>query len=109
MDEEESLKRRMLQQRLAEQQSEMQQQLHQQAAVQEIEKQVKSVMLRVLDPKARERLSNLKTVKPQMAQQLEVYIFQLYQAGQLKHLTEEQLVQILQKLSGTRETKIRRM
>ena len=54
------------------------------------------------DKKAREKLANLKIVKPELAMQLEMYLVQLYNAGQLKHLTEDQLISILSRLGKKR-------
>ena len=77
--------------------------------VKEAEEMLRKVMSQILDNKARERLSNLKLVNPEVAMQLEVYLAQLYQSGQLRErITDEQLVMILRKLTEKRETKIRR-
>ena len=100
MPTEEEIKKRMLQQRLQPEQAQQQQQM---------EEVLKNVMSQILDHKARERLSNLKLVKPEVAGQLEMYLAQLYQSGQLRErITDEQLVTILRKLTEKRETKIRR-
>ena len=102
MDEEEMIKQRMLQQRMQEQMGEQMQQQQMMAAL-------KVITSQILEPKARERLSNLKYVKPDIAMQLEMYLVQLYQSGQLKtRITDEQLVMILRKLTERKETKIRR-
>lgn len=101
---EEEIKKKMLQQKM---QASMEQASQQQ--VQQAEEMLKSVMSQILDQKARERLSNLKLVKPEVATQLEIYLAQLYQSGQLRErITDEQLVMILRKLTEKRETKIRR-
>jgi len=105
-NEEEIIKKRMLQQRLQEQ---IQQQAEAQMQQQQLEATLKIITSQILDPKARERLSNLKYVKPDLAMQLEMYLAQLYQAGQLRsRITDEQLVMILRKLTERKETKIRR-
>ncbi len=81
----------------------MQQQFQQQQA----EEVLKKMTLQILDAKARERLYNLKIVKPDLALQLQVYLFQLYQSGQVRgKITDDQMVNILKKLQGTKETKI---
>ena len=107
--EEEIIKQRLLQQKQAEQAA-MQNQFAQQAAAQQaMEGQLKAAMLRIMEPEARQRLSNLKLTKPELATQLEVYLVQLYQAGQIQNrITEQQVIQILQKLNATRDTKITR-
>ncbi|MEM7813485.1 MAG: DNA-binding protein [Candidatus Aenigmatarchaeota archaeon] len=106
-DSDEQIKHRMLQQRQAEI---VRQQALQQAAVQQaIAAQLKAAMLQILEPKARERLANLRMVKPELAMQLELYLAQLYQSGQLRgKITDEQVVQVLRKLQEKPEWKIRR-
>lgn len=82
-------------------------QVHQQAAQAEAMMQhVKQMLAKFLEPKARERLANLKLTKPELATQIEVYLAQLYQSGQIKHVSDEQLVTILKKVTEKRETKI---
>ena len=106
-DELEELRKRKLlalQQRLAEeqQQAQMEQQMEQQ----------KQVLLRkILTPEARQRLTNLKMVRPDFTNQLELQLIQLAQQGKLPiPLADEQLKQILVQLqTQKRETKIRRM
>ena len=91
---EEEIKKRLMQQRAQEMQ---------------LEGQLKAVSWQILEPAARERLNNLRVVKPEIAMQLEAYLAQLYQAGQLKQkITEPQLVQILKKLGEKRDIKIKR-
>lgn len=102
MPSEEEIKRKLLQQKLQEAATG-------QAQQQQMEEVLKTIMSQVLDRKAKERLSNLKLVKPEIATQLEMYLAQLYQSGQLRErITDEQLVMILRKLTEKRETKIRR-
>ena len=76
---------------------------------QQLQEQLKAVSMQILEPAARERLNNLRVVKPELAMQLEAYLAQLYQAGQIKQkITEAQLVSILKKLSEKRDIRIRR-
>lgn len=109
-DDEETIKKKMLQQKMQEQlQAQLQQQLAAQAEQQQMEAALKVITSQILDAKARERLSNLKVVRPELAMQLELYLAQLYQSGQLRtRITDEQLVMILKKLTARPETKIRR-
>ncbi|MCS7386898.1 MAG: DNA-binding protein [archaeon GB-1867-005] len=75
----------------------------------EEEEAEKQAILRViLTPKARSRLMNLKIVRPEFAQQLELQLIQLARAGRLPvPLTDEQLKAILIQLtSGRRTTRI---
>ncbi len=84
----------------------------QRAQVQEqIEVQKQALLRRILTPDARRRLTNLKMVKPEFAQQLELQLIQLAQQGRMSiPVTDEQLKDILVRLqSGRREFKIRRV
>ncbi len=109
MNEEEAIKKRLLQQRQGELASVQQQAMQQAMAQQQMEAQLKIAMMQILEPAARERLANIKTVKPELAMQLELYLAQLYAAGQLRNVvTDAQLVQILQKLQEKPEWKIKR-
>jgi len=99
---EEDIKNRMLQQRMQEQfASQMQQK--------QLEEIIKNIMLKIMDKKAGERLANLKLVRPEIAMQLELYLAQLYEAGQIKGtITEEQLIMMLKKITEKPETRIKR-
>ncbi len=75
----------------------------------QMELALKTAMYKILDAKARERLNNLKFIKPEIATQLEMYLYQAFQAGQIKGvITEEQIVMILKKISEKRDIKITR-
>jgi programmed cell death protein 5 len=101
MEEEEEIKKRLLQQKLQEQLMLSQQK--------QVEATIKTIMLKIMDKRAKERLSNLKVVKPELAMQLELYLAQLYEAGHIKgKITEEQLVMMLKKISEKPEFKIKR-
>lgn len=84
------------------------QQAAQQKQIQEQLRIIREALAKILDKKARERLANIRLVKPELASQLEIYLFQLYQAGHLKEVTEEQLIKILSELGKKRETRITR-
>ena len=102
MSTEEEIKKRLLQQKMQEQMGEQMQQ-------QQMQETLKAVSWQILEPAARERLNNLRVVKPELAMQLEAYLAQLYQAGQIKQkITEAQLISILKKLSEKRDIQIRR-
>ena len=106
MDDEEVIKKKIMQQRM---QQSLQNQMEQQQQMHELEAALKTITMQVLDAKGRERLANLKVVKPELATQLELYLAQLYQSGQLRaRITDEQLVMILKKLTEKKETKITR-
>ncbi len=92
-----------LQQRLAQEQQKIQMQ-------QQIEMQKQAVLRKILTAKARQRLTNLKMVKPDFAEQLELQLIQLAQQGRVNiPITDEQLKDILIRLQPPRrETKNRR-
>ncbi len=110
MPTEEEIKRRLLQQRMVEQQQQqLQEQLQVQAQQQQLEQVLRIIKMQILEPKARERLANLKLVKPELAAQLEIYLAQLYQSGQIRSkISDEQMIAILKKLSEKRDYKIKR-
>lgn len=87
---------------------ELQQRLAQE---QQIEMQKQVVLRRILTPEARQRLTNIKMVKPEFATQLELQLIQLAQTGRINiPITDEQLKEILIRLQAQRrETKIRRV
>ena len=93
-----------LQQRLAEEQRKAQMQ-------QQMEMQKQAILRRILTPEARQRLTNIKLVKPEFASQLELQLIRLAQAGRLNiPVTDEQLKIILKHLQGTkRDIRIRRI
>ena len=76
-----------------------------------IEVQKQAVLRRILTPAARQRLANLKLVKPEFAEQVELQLIQAAQTGRLPiPLTDEQLKRILLHLqSGRRDIRIRRL
>ena len=80
-------------------------------AERQLEAQKQALLRQILSPEARQRLTNLKMVKPQFTEQLELQIIQLAQAGKLPiPLPDAQLKQILIQLqSRKREPKIRRI
>jgi len=95
---EELRKRRMfeLQQRIAQEQQRAQ-------AQQQIELQKQAILRRILTPEARSRLNNLKIVKPEFANQLELQLIQLVQSGRIQTpITDEQLKEILIRLQAQR-------
>ncbi|MEM2666246.1 MAG: DNA-binding protein [Candidatus Bathyarchaeia archaeon] len=93
-----------LQRKLAEEQQKAQME-------QQIELQKQAILKSILTPEARQRLTNLKLVKPEFASQLELQLIQLAQSGRLPiPLTDEQLKQILIQIQARkRETRIRRI
>jgi len=75
----------------------------------EVEKQ--AILRKLLTPEARQRLTNLKMIKPEFTENLELQIIQLAQTGKLPiPLSDAQLKQILLQLQPkNREITIRRV
>ncbi len=103
---EELRRRRMfeLQKRLAEEQNAAE-------AKQQLELRKQSLLRQILTSEARQRLTNLKMVKPEFAEQLELQLIQVAQAGRMKlPVTDDQLKQMLLRLqSQRRDITIRRI
>jgi programmed cell death protein 5 len=78
---------------------------------QQAELQKEALLRSILSPEARQRLTNLKMIKPEFIGQLELQLIQLAQQGKIPMpLSDAQLKQILVQLQGRkRETKIRRL
>lgn len=103
----EAIRRRKLlamQQRMTDEQGQTQ-------ADQQLEAQKQELLRQILSPEARQRLTNLKMVKPEFTEQLELQLIQLAQMGKLSvPISDAQLKQILIQLqSRKRETTIRRI
>lgn len=99
MSELEDLKRKRL--------AELQQRLQDQEQREQEEFQRQMLVQKLLDPKALERLGNIRAANPLQAEKIEAMLAYLYQTGQLKQqINEELFKQILTKLSAKRETKI---
>src|SRR5436190_16231629 len=79
-------------------------------AQQQVERQKQAIIRRILTPEARQRLTNIRMVKPEFAEELEMQLIQLAQSGRLRgQVSDEQLKKTLMQLEGQkREIKIRR-
>ncbi|MDD1776488.1 MAG: DNA-binding protein [Candidatus Methanomethylicus sp.] len=77
----------------------------------EAEAQKENLLRSILSPEARSRLNNLKMVRPDFAEQLELQLIQLAQDRRLPlPLSDEQLKQILVELGNRkRDIKITRL
>ncbi len=80
-------------------------------AEQQMEDQKQALMAKILSPEARQRLNNLKMVKKDFAENIEMQLIEMAQTGKLPiPLSDAQLKQILVQLqSRKRETQIRRI
>ena len=70
----------------------------------------KEILRKILTKSALERLGRIKLANPVLATQLELYLFQVYQSGQLKgSIDDRKLKQILSVLvPKKRKTRIKR-
>lgn len=77
-------------------------------AQQQLEAQKQALLRGILSPEARQRLTNLKMVRPEFTDQLELQLIQLAQQGKIPiPLSDGQLRQILSQLQlRKREPKI---
>ncbi len=108
MDEEEieELRRR----KMLELRAKLEEQQRQAEQRKQYEIQKRLAIQQILTPEARSRLANIRAAKPEFAEQLELQLIQLAQAGRLgSKITDAQLREILSKLQARkREFKIRR-
>lgn len=80
-------------------------------AEKEMEEQKEALLRKILSPEARQRLTNLKMVKREFTEQLELQLIQLAQVGKIPiPLSDAQLKQILIQLQPKkRDIKITRI
>ncbi len=72
--------------------------------------QKQAALKQILTPEARQRLTNIRMVKPEFADQVELQLIQLAQSGRIKvPISDDQLKEALARLQSTRkEIRIRR-
>jgi programmed cell death protein 5 len=77
----------------------------------QIEIQKQTVLRQILTQEARQRLANIKMIRPEFAEQLELQLIQLAQSGKVKvPISDEQLKQALARIESRRkEIRIRRI
>lgn len=82
-----------------------------QSQAEQLEAQKQALLKQILSPEARQRLTNLKMIKAEFTEQLELQLIQLAQMGKLQiPLSDAQLKQILIQLqSRKRDITIRRV
>jgi len=97
--------------RLMELQQQILQEQQRAEAQRRLEIQKQTLIRRILTPKARQRLANLKMVRPEFASQLEIQLIQIAQQGRIGlPITDDQLKEILSRLQRSRrEIRIRRV
>lgn len=96
------------QRKLAElQQQALQEQAEEQKQA-DVDAQKETILRQILTPEARARLTNIRMVKPQFAEQIEMQLIQLASSGRLKgRVTDEQLKSLLAQIQGKeRERKV---
>jgi programmed cell death protein 5 len=76
----------------------------------QLEAQKQAALKQILTPEARQRLTNIRMVKPEFADQIELQLIQLAQSGRIKvPIGDEQLKEALARLQSSRkEIRIRR-
>lgn len=76
----------------------------------QFEAQKQAALKLILTPEARQRLTNIRMVKPEFADQIEMQLIQLAQTGRIKvPISDDQLKEALAKLQSQRkEIRIRR-
>jgi programmed cell death protein 5 len=107
-DLEEIRRRRMQELMQGQMQQQSQQQMQRAMQEQQVAEQIKVILNQILEPAARDRLSNIRIASPEFARQIEMLLIQLYQGGQLpQKLSDENFKKILEKIrSKKKETKI---
>ena len=76
----------------------------------QFEAQKQAALKQILTPEARQRLTNIRMVKPEFADQIELQLIQLAQSGRISvPITDDQLKEALVRLQSQRkEIRIRR-
>ncbi len=103
---------RLRERRLMELQAQQRQAEELQRAQQEAEAQKQVLMRRILTPEARQRLTNIRMVRPDFAEQLELQLIQVAQSGRVKlPIDDDMLKRLLLQLQSSqnqRDIRIRR-
>ena len=109
MEEDEELEE-IRRRRAQELQAQLQEQQRQAEQKRIFEIQKRAAIMQILTPEARSRLSNIRAVRPEFAEQLELQLIQLAQAGRITaKITDSQLKEILSRLQARkRNIRIRR-
>lgn len=96
----EAIRRRKLEQL---QQQAVQQQVAEQQQQQQYNNQKYQIMRKILSQEGRQRLENIRIVKPQFAEQIELQLIQLFQSGKLRGATplpDTEFKKILEKITA---------
>ncbi|MCS7132016.1 MAG: DNA-binding protein [Hadesarchaea archaeon] len=97
--------------RLLELQARLEEQRRQEELRRQYEIQKRLALQQILTPEARSRLANIRAARPEFAEQIELQLIQLAQAGRItSQITDAQLREILRRLQERKRTfRIRRM
>lgn len=97
-DESDEELRKLMERKLAEYQRSLEaQQEEERRRAEEARKQ--ELLRKILSPKARERLANLRMVRPELVEQLEIQLIQLAQSGRIPlPITDDLLKELLARL-----------
>lgn len=75
----------------------------------QLEAAKKAILRKILTKEAFERLGRVRVANPILAAQLELYLVQVFQTGQLREsIDDDKLKQILSVLTEKKKTRIRR-
>ena len=100
--------RRLREKRLQELQAQQQRSEEVSEAQERVEAQKQALLRRMLTPEARQRLTNIKMVRPDFADQLEVQLIQIAQSGRVKlPITYEILKNLLEQMQAQQQREIR--
>jgi programmed cell death protein 5 len=95
---------RLRERRLLELQAQQRQAEEVQRERQDVEAQKQALLRRVLTPEARQRLTNIKMVRPEYAEQLELQLLQVAQSGKVAvPITDEMLKRLLAQIQSQQE------
>ncbi len=83
--------------------------VNQLAQMKQIEDMKKSILTRILTKEAYERLARVRSVNPTLANQADLYLLQIYQAGKITgSINDDQMKEVLNALSEKKEFNITR-
>ncbi|GAB4308847.1 MAG: hypothetical protein Kow0069_07420 [Promethearchaeota archaeon] len=101
----EALRRKRLAQLQQEALARQQQEAAARAQQEQFEAQKYELLRKILTPEARQRIENIRMVRPEFAQNIELQLIKLAQSGQLRPLpmSDEQLKAILARLTGKKK------
>lgn len=100
--------RRLRERRLLELRAQQRQAEELRRAREEAEAQKQALLRRILTPEARQRLTNIKMVRPDYAEQLEVQLIQVAQSGRVRlPITDDMLKRMLAQIENQQHRDIR--